>query len=55
MNKGILLILKVILFFVSISLIFIGHRSIGKIPLFIMLLGVSGLLILLYDYNRKFV
>lgn len=55
MKKWFVSLLKILTFFFSIGLVVYGHQSVGRLPLLIMLIGVAGLLILLYIYNRKFV
>lgn len=37
-----------------IGLVIIGHRNISYEGLFTMLIGLGGILVLLYFYNRKF-
>ncbi|QQZ10060.1 DUF6903 family protein [Heyndrickxia vini] len=54
MNHRILVILKVVAFIICIALLFIGKNTVGKLHLGIMLIGLAGLLGLLYDYNRKY-
>lgn len=55
MKKWLIALLKIFTFFFSLGLIVYGHQTVGRLPLLIMLLGVAGLLFLLYLYNRKFV
>lgn len=55
MKTTIIVILKIMVFIVCLSLIFIGQKTVGKAELGIMLLGLAGLFGLLYDYNRKYV
>lgn len=49
------MIVKIIVFLVSLGLVIYGQRTTGKAELGIMLVGLAGLLGLLYNYNRKFV
>lgn len=42
------------LFILSVSLVIIGQANRGMIWLGVMLLGLAGLLVLLYLYNRKY-
>ncbi len=49
------LIIKLIILVVSIGLVIYGQRTTGKMELGIMLIGLTGLLGLLYNYNKKFV
>lgn len=49
-----LVLVKIVVFIVCLALIIIGQRTTGRLELGIMLLGLAGLLGLLYDYNRKF-
>lgn len=49
------LVFKVALFIVSMILIVFGQRTVGKIYLLIQLIGLAGLLFLLWNYNRKYV
>jgi hypothetical protein len=55
MKATIIIILKLIVFIICLSMIFIGQKTVGKSELGMMLLGLAGLLGLLYDYNRKYV
>lgn len=48
-------ILKVIIFFVSIFLVIYGQKTVGRNYLFLQLIGLAGLIGLLWNYNRKFV
>lgn len=50
-----LVILKIVVFIICLALIIIGQNTAGKLELGIMLVGLAGLLGLLYDYNRKYV
>lgn len=47
-------ILSIIFFAVCIALVVIGQRNIGPQGTLVMLLGLAGLILLLYRYNRKF-
>ncbi|MDR7239798.1 DUF6903 family protein [Neobacillus drentensis] len=53
-HKG-LVILKIVVFIICLALIIIGQKTAGKLELGIMLVGLAGLLGLIYDYNRKFI
>lgn len=54
-TKGILkTALAVIFFIVCVALVVVGQRNIGPQGLLVMLLGLVGLILLLYLYNRKF-
>ena len=53
MNSKLLVLLKVIAFILCLALIFFGNKTVGKLNLGLMLIGLAGLLVLLYDYNRK--
>ena len=54
-TKGILkTVLAVIFFIVCVALVVVGQRNIGSQGLLVMLLGLVGLILLLYLYNRKF-
>lgn len=55
MNEKIAGILKVIIFILSLFLVIYGQRTIGRMYLFLQLLGLAGLLALLWNYNRKYV
>jgi hypothetical protein len=49
-----LVIIKMAVFIICIALIIIGQKTAGKLEFGMMLLGLAGLLGLLYDYNRKY-
>ncbi|WP_166554432.1 MULTISPECIES: hypothetical protein [Clostridia] len=55
MKDKILLTVKVIFFLFCLFLIFSGQQTVGKWELFMQLVGLAGLLFLLWNYNRKFV
>ncbi|MFB1052231.1 hypothetical protein [Paraliobacillus sp. JSM ZJ581] len=54
MKDNILRLVKILFFLLCLSLVIYGQRTVGKMELFIQLLGLSGLLFLLWNYNRKF-
>ena len=55
MKSSLVVILKLVVFISCLSLIIIGQKTVGKLELGMMLLGLAGLLGLLYNYNRKYV
>ncbi|MDR7076989.1 hypothetical protein QNH48_04835 [Neobacillus sp. YX16] len=55
MKAKVLIILKMVVFIICLALIITGQKTVGKLELGMMLLGLAGLLGLLYDYNRKYV
>ncbi|MFC0417465.1 DUF6903 family protein [Cytobacillus solani] len=55
MKANILVIIKMIVFIICLALIIIGQKTAGKLELGMMLIGLAGLLALLYDYNRKYI
>lgn len=46
--------IRLALFFVCLWLVIVGHSNIGKQGLAIELVGLAGLLVLLWDYNRPY-
>lgn len=54
MNKTLLGVVKAVLFFVFLALVFTGQRHIGYSGSATMLAGLAGLIALLWDYNRKY-
>ncbi len=52
--KWITRLLSIAVFIVGVALVMIGQRMIGPAGLSIMLVGLAGILLLLYLYNRKF-
>lgn len=52
--KWLIRILYLIVFLVSMAFIVIGQRSIGPAGLLLMIVGLAGILVLLYLYNRKY-
>lgn len=52
--KWIIRLLYLLVFIVSMALIVVGQRRIGPAGLLIMLIGLAGILLLLYLYNKKF-
>ncbi|EJQ43060.1 hypothetical protein IEE_03238 [Bacillus cereus BAG5X1-1] len=55
MKANILFIIKIVVFIACLSLIIIYQKTAGKFELGMMLIGLAGLLGLLYNYNRKYV
>lgn len=55
MNEKVMMILKILFFFFCLFLVIYGQRTVGKLYLLTQLLGLTGLLFLLWNYNRKFV
>lgn len=55
MNKWLNIIINLIIFAVSILLICTGQRNIGPAGLGIMVIGLGGILFLLYRYNKKYI
>ena len=55
MKQSTWVIVKLIIFVVSLGLVIYGQRTTGKMELGIMLIGLTGLLGLLYNYNQKYV
>lgn len=55
MKEKVFMILKIVFFLFCLFLVINGQRTVGKIYLLTQLLGLSGLLVLLWNYNRKFV
>ncbi|MEH7306108.1 DUF6903 family protein [Neobacillus drentensis] len=55
MKANIIVVIKIAVFIICLALIIIGQKTAGKLELGIMLIGLAGLLGLLYDYNRKYI
>lgn len=55
MKNRLLLGVKLIVLILSVAFIIIGQMKVGKLELGLMLIGLAGLLALLYDYNRKYI
>lgn len=47
-------LLYLAVFVIGLALIVIGQRRIGPVGLLLMVMGLAGILLLLYLYNRKF-
>ncbi|MGX8852815.1 DUF6903 family protein [Amedibacillus sp. YH-ame10] len=47
-------VLMVIIFIISIVLIFIGQKNVGYTGLMVELLGLAGILGILHTYNRRY-
>ncbi len=47
-------IVQVIIFIVCLALVIVGQRNVGPQGTLVMILGLAGLIGLLYHYNRKF-
>jgi len=55
MNEAFSRVLKVLFFIVCVALVVYGQRTVGKGYLLMQLIGLGGLLVLLWNYNRKYV
>lgn len=55
MNDKVFSVLKVLFFIVCLALVIYGQATVGKVYLLLQLIGLAGLLVLLWNYNRKFV
>jgi hypothetical protein len=55
MKASVLVLFKLVVFIFCLALIIIGQKTAGKLEFGMMLIGLAGLLGLLYDYNRKYV
>ncbi len=47
-------IVQVIIFIVCLALVIVGQKNVGPQGTLVMILGLAGLIGLLYHYNRKF-
>ncbi|MDN6195411.1 MAG: hypothetical protein L0L39_03020 [Atopostipes suicloacalis] len=48
-------IIKILIFIISIYLVIYGQKTVGRNYLFIQLIGLNGLIALLWNYNQKFI
>ncbi|MBY7142854.1 hypothetical protein KFZ56_07235 [Virgibacillus sp. NKC19-3] len=55
MNDSLSRVLKVVFFLFCMFLIVFGQQTVGKVYLLLQLIGLAGLLFLLWNYNRKFI
>lgn len=53
-KKIVTAVVVLIVFVVSVALVVIGQRNIGAAGLLVQLIGVAGLIILLWVYNRQY-
>lgn len=49
-----LIVFRLIAFVISMALIIVGHQTVGKLGVAQMLVGLVGLLGLLWEYNRRY-
>lgn len=54
MKEKVVLFLKIILLIASIALVIIGQKTVGKQYLLMQLIGIAGILFIVWSYNRKF-
>lgn len=54
MSKQTSFLLKLVTFILCMVLIVVGQKNIGYVGLATMIVGLSGLLYLLWDYNKKY-
>ena len=47
-------VLAAIFFIICVALVVLGQKNVGPLGLLVMLLGLAGLILLLYLYNRQF-
>lgn len=55
MENKLTLILKLILFILSLVLIVYGQRTVGRVYLLMQLVGLIGLIGLLWSYNKNYI
>ncbi|MFJ7978268.1 DUF6903 family protein [Peribacillus sp. JNUCC 23] len=55
MRASVLVLIKLVVFISCLVLIIMGQKTAGKLEFGMMLIGLAGLLGLLYDYNRKYI
>ena len=48
------IVIKILIFIASMCCIIIGQQHTGPIGLIVMIVGLGGLLFLLWSYNRKY-
>ncbi|MFK9093003.1 DUF6903 family protein [Bacillus salipaludis] len=53
-RNALFIIIKLVLVILCLVLIVVGKETVSRSHLGLMLIGVAGLLGLLYDYNRKY-
>ena len=53
-KKIITALIVLVVFVISLTLVVIGQKNVGVSGLGLMLLGLAGLVLLLWFYNRKF-
>lgn len=54
MNPKVKILIRVVLMLVFFYVVILGHQMIGKEGVATMLVGLAGLLLLLWDYNRPY-
>ncbi|MDY0393881.1 DUF6903 family protein [Virgibacillus halophilus] len=54
MSENISRIIKIIFFLICLFLVVYFQRTVGRFDLFMQLVGLAGMLFLLWNYNRKF-
>lgn len=54
MNLKVKIWIRVVLMLVFLYVVILGHQMIGKEGVATMLVGLAGLLLLLWDYNRPY-
>lgn len=54
MNKWVEMILCILVFCICIALVIIGQKTVGIKHLLLQLVGLAGILTLLYGYNKKY-
>ena len=54
MNPKVKILIRVVLMLVFLYVVILGHQMIGKEGVVTMLVGLAGLLLLLWDYNRPY-
>lgn len=55
MKDKVMAVLKVFFFIFCLFLVIYGQRTVGKMYLLMQLVGLAGLLVMLWNYNRKYV
>lgn len=55
MKNTLITVAKVIALIIFVGLVIYGQQTVGRMYLLIQLIGLAGIIFLLWDYNRKFV
>lgn len=54
MNKWLEIIINLVVFVICLGLVIVGQKTVGIKYILMQLIGLAGILVLIYRYNKKY-